>query len=116
MVQALSDCEGHPKPPWAERKRSYLTRLIDEPAEVKLIAAADKLHNARSLCRDLRSEGASVWGRFKASPDDTMWYFRSVLQALAHGWSHPVLGELEQAVGDLSEVARELTSPDAETA
>jgi hypothetical protein len=39
-----------------------------------------------------------------------------VLQALAHGWSHPVLGELEQAVGDLSEVARELTSPDAETA
>jgi (p)ppGpp synthase/HD superfamily hydrolase len=105
-VEALSDTTEQPKPPWRDRKVRHLERLRSEPPAVKLICAADKLHNARSLVRSLSTTGASVWQRFNAGPDDTLWYYEEGLKALRTGWSHPILVELEQAVGSLR-VARE---------
>ena len=64
LVQQLSDTHVRPKPPWKERKERYLAMLRDEPAEVKLISAADKLHNCRSILRDHLVMGDAIFGRF----------------------------------------------------
>jgi len=101
LVAALSDTTVFPKPPWKERKLNYLAHLRDEPEEVKLISAADKLHNCRSILRDYYRQGDSVFLRFTASKTETLWYYRAVTEALANGWSHPILSELEEAVRDL---------------
>jgi len=105
FVLALSDSEGHPKPPWEERKRAYIEKLAAEPAELKLISAADKLHNARSMVRDLKTIGDALWGRFTGNREQTLWYYREVLAALSTDWSHPLLEELEDEVARLHEVA-----------
>ena len=39
-----------------------------------LVSASDKLHNARSIVRDLRVIGDQVWGRFSVSKQETLWY------------------------------------------
>ncbi|MBK7581434.1 MAG: HD domain-containing protein [Myxococcales bacterium] len=98
LVVGLSDSVTQPKPPWKERKLAYLAKLRDEPDELKLISAADKLHNASAILRDHRAIGEAVWDRFTATRDETLWYYRGVLSALGTGWNHPLLDELSTAV------------------
>ncbi len=105
LVEALSDATSHPKPPWKERKLTYLAELRTEPAEVKLISAADKLHNARSIRRDFSRIGDEVFDRFSASKEQTLWYYENVVQALGHEWEHPLLEELVREVGALLDEA-----------
>ena len=94
LVEGLSDSTVHPKPPWEERKRAYIANLRREPAELKLVSAADKLHNASSIRRDFRTHGPAVFERFTASREQTLWYYGEVVNALADGWAHPLLEDL----------------------
>jgi (p)ppGpp synthase/HD superfamily hydrolase len=105
IVGALSDTLETPKPPWQARKDAYLALLRDEPAEIKLVSAADKLHNCRSVIRDHHAVGDAVFDRFTAGKVGTLWYYRAVTDALAAGWAHPILVELREAVSDLHRLA-----------
>lgn len=107
LVLALSDAIERPKPAWEARKRRYIAQLAHGAHDLKLISAADKLHNARSLVRDYRLVGDALWGRFSASREQTLWYYKSVVEALATGWQHPLLSELEQSVDELWRIAGE---------
>lgn len=102
MVVALSDATEHPKPDWRTRKTRYLAHLAEESPWVKLISAADKLHNVKCLRRDLDRHGETVWKRFNADKEDQLWYYRSVVEALGHVWEDPLLDALRQEVGHLN--------------
>lgn len=106
LVLALSDSTTHPKPPWSERKQAYLAHLRQEPAELKLISAADKLHNCMSIRRDLEVVGDAVWTRFTGGRDGTLWYYGAVVDALGTDWSHPLHTRLAAEVHLLQEEAR----------
>ncbi len=103
IVAACTDARETPKPPWRPRKEAYLAALVGEPAEVKLVSACDKLHNARSIARDLADPavGPAVWSRFTAPREESLWYYREVLRALSQGYSHVVLSELAAAIAEL---------------
>lgn len=107
LVEGLSDSTTHPKPPWQERKETYLKALTHEPDELKLISTADKLHNANSILRDYRVLGDEVWDRFTATREQTLWYYRAAYAALAQGWQHPLLEELRVVIVELHEAAGE---------
>lgn len=84
IVDALSDAYGDantPKPPWRQRKEAYLAALPDHPPPALLVSAADKLHNATTILRDLRTEGDAVWDRFNGGRDGTLWYYRELVSA-----------------------------------
>jgi (p)ppGpp synthase/HD superfamily hydrolase len=106
FVVALSDTTVFPKPPWKERKLAYLAQLRDKPAELKLISCADKLHNASTMLRDHAAVGDALFDRFTASREETLWYYTEVLAALKDGYEHPIVGELEQVVTRLHQVAQ----------
>src|SRR5438045_3732992 len=60
MVEGLSDSlaeDPEAKDSWEQRKREYIDRLRNEAADVRLISAADKLYNARSILEDYRLIG-----------------------------------------------------------
>jgi (p)ppGpp synthase/HD superfamily hydrolase len=101
LVVGLSDTEVRPKPAWHERKRKYLVHLRTAAHDLKLISAADKLHNARCIRRDLRRVGDAVWDRFTATREQTLWYYREVVDALGDGWNSPVLDDLRAEVAGL---------------
>jgi (p)ppGpp synthase/HD superfamily hydrolase len=105
MVEALSDSTSHPKPAWQERKEAYLATLAAKPADVKLVSAADKLHNAQTLVRDLRVEGLSTFDRFSGGVRGTLWYYASVASALRSGWDHWLLDELDEVVSEMHHLA-----------
>src|SRR5580698_4245031 len=81
MVAGLSDTfseDANNKESWLDRKQGYLDRLKDEPADVRLISAADKLYNARAVLEDYRVIGPEVWKRFKRGRNDQLWYFEEL--------------------------------------
>jgi len=82
LVQACSDSESPTKGPWRPRKEAYLDHLSHAPADVRLISAADKLHNARAILSDYRELGEALWARFNASSADQLWYHRGLVTAL----------------------------------
>jgi len=72
IVGEVSDTDVVPKPPWRERKETYVAQVRDAERSARLVSAADKLHNARSILRDLRGEGDAVWRRFTGSKEETL--------------------------------------------
>ena len=107
IVDGCTDAETIPKPPWRERKERYVAHIADAPASVRLVSASDKLHNARSILSDLRSDGEAVWQRFKGGKEGTLWYYRSLVEAFrAHG-SSPLVDELTRTVAAIERLAAE---------
>ncbi len=108
LVSSLSDAtDATNKAPWKPRKLQYLEHLRHESSEVKLVSAADKLHNARSIIDDHRRMGDEVFSRFTASREETLWYYREVVAALADGFTHPLVDEVRAAVEKLHELTDE---------
>ena len=108
IVEGCTDADTHPKPPWRERKESYLARLDVEDRSVLLISASDKLHNARSIVRDLRDIGEEVWGRFSAPKAQTLWYYRSLVTRYRRNPAHTpaLIDELDRTVTEMETLAR----------
>jgi (p)ppGpp synthase/HD superfamily hydrolase len=82
IVDAVSDTDETPKPPWRERKEAYVERLPSEPYSVRLVVAADKLHNVRDLLSSYRVQGDDLRTHFKGGRDRTLWFYRAVVDAL----------------------------------
>jgi GTP pyrophosphokinase len=107
MVEGLSDSladDPNAKDQWEQRKQAYIDRLRDEPADVRLISAADKLYNARSILEDYRLIGPEVWRRFKRGRDQQIWYFDSILEVFKASGKTRIVDELERVVAELKEV------------
>ena len=105
IVDGCTDAEVLPKPPWRARKEAYIAHIRHAPASVRLVSAADKLHNARSVLADYRVLGDALWQRFNGGKDGTLWYYRSVTNALKHAGTNSVVEELERVVTELEELA-----------
>jgi hypothetical protein len=91
---------------WSNRPSSAPTDS-GAPRSVRLVAAADKLHNARSILKDLRVESEAAWRRFNAGREDQLWYYRALVDALREA------GGLEDLVEELDEVVREIKKVEA---
>jgi (p)ppGpp synthase/HD superfamily hydrolase len=105
IVKGCTDAYTLPKPPWKQRKLEYLEVLRRAGEDVRLVSAADKLHNVRSILADYRREGDSVWERFSGRREGTLWYYRAVLDVLRQGKTNRLVEELERVVTELETLA-----------
>src|ERR1700733_7767449 len=106
VVQGCTDTDLDPKPPWRQRKEDYLKHLQTADADIRLVSAADKLHNARSVLADYREVGESVWERFQGKRDGTLWYYRSLVDEFRKRDVNSLVNQLERVVNELEAVAR----------
>jgi len=93
------------KAPWEERKRAHIAKLASAGPDVALVTAADKLHNATAMIRDVRREGPATLDRFNADPSRLVWYFRSIAEALASHEAVAPLAELRSAADTLHDLS-----------
>lgn len=112
IVRACSDASGEPKPPWRQRKLAYLTHLRATPdTAALLVSASDKLHNARTLLLDLRTDGPAMWSRFNAGEEGSLWYYREVVAALT---ANPAAAPLSTLVAELDRAVTTLVALSAD--
>jgi GTP pyrophosphokinase len=105
IVDGCTDADTIPKPPWRERKEAYLAHLREAPDEVRLVSAADKLHNARAILADLRLHGEAVWDRFTGGRVGTLWYYRALADIFRAGGPDPLAEEIERVVTSIETIA-----------
>jgi len=106
IVDGCTDTDMDPKPPWRERKESYIRHLKNADADTRLVSAADKLNNVRSILSDYREVGESVWERFNGGREGTLWYYGALLRQFQRGKANRLIRELALAVQELEERAR----------
>ena len=101
VVDGCTDAYEIPKPPWRERKEGYLRRLKKENADARLVSAADKLNNIRSILADYRTVGESVWSRFNGGREGTLWYYRTLRDEFLRGKINRITRDFDLAVREL---------------
>ncbi|MEB3339434.1 HD domain-containing protein [Okeania sp.] len=104
IVDGCTDTDITPKPPWAERKKAYIARIPSASPSVRLVSAADKLHNIRSILKDYRIQGDGLWDIFKGGKEGTLWYYRSLVTAFHQADSTPIVIELDRLVTELEKL------------
>jgi GTP pyrophosphokinase len=111
VVDGCTDADTYPKPPWRERKEKYLRHLKTADADTRLVSAADKLNNVRSILSDYRAVGESVWSRFKGGREGTLWYYRTLLDIFLRHKRNRITRDLELAVMELESLAEKNAIP-----
>lgn len=102
IVWACSDTDETPKPPWKQPKTRYIEHVRQAGSDARRVSCADKLHNARAILRDYRALGERLWERFTASGDETLWYYRELVEAFRQPDRSALVEELERVVSELT--------------
>lgn len=106
LVDACSDCDDHPKPPWRDRKDAYLAHLEHADDATRLISCADKVHNARCILRDYLELGEALWPRFKGGGrEGSLWYYRAMAEVFLRLGPHRLATELDELVTRIESLA-----------
>jgi len=106
IVEACSDSFTFIKPPWKQRKDSYLAHLRTAPPSVRRVSLADKVHNVRSILFSYQQIGDEVWTRFNGRQEGTLWYYQSLAQIFQETGSDPLTLEFLRLVKELEKIAR----------
>lgn len=101
IVNGCTDTDLQPKPPWRERKEAYIAHIRDATPSVRLVSAADKLHNAQTILKDYRSIGDAIWERFKGGKEGTLWYYRSLVDKFLAVGPSELVDELDRVVKEI---------------
>jgi len=107
IVDGCTDAYVEPKPEWRKRKEDYIERLKSESPDTRLVSAADKLNNIRSIISDYRAVGESVWSRFNGKREGTLWYYRTLRDEFLRSRPNRVTTEFDLAVKELEKLAKQ---------
>ncbi len=69
---------------WEERKQATIENLAFAKKDLCLVVCADKLHNLRSIRKEMELNGEKVWERFKRGREKQAWYYREIIRSLEH--------------------------------
>jgi hypothetical protein len=105
IVWACSDTDQTPKPPWKQRKTAYIAHVREAGPEARRVSCADKVHNARSILFDYRTQGEALWSRFSASADETLWYYEELVKAFKETGGGRLVEELERVVREIGRLS-----------
>jgi (p)ppGpp synthase/HD superfamily hydrolase len=106
IVEGCTDTVTIPKPPWQERKEQYIAHLKSADASTILVSAADKLHNARAILRDVRRDGDKAFDRFNGKKTGTLWYYEALTAAFRERdeSKSDLIDELDRVVTEIKKI------------
>lgn len=78
IVRGCSDSLTSPKPPWKQRKDSFINSLPSASSSIILVSNCDKIYNLGTILDDFRVHGERLWKRFMGKKEGTLWYYRTL--------------------------------------
>jgi (p)ppGpp synthase/HD superfamily hydrolase len=120
IVRQNSDSVSNEKPRWYERKKAYVDSFPGKSPAALRVSLADKLHNARSILLDYRTEGDLLWARFgQGQGIATRIYYRELAAAFERergrmgAAADPFVDEFRRAVEAITALAEVHQGPDS---
>lgn len=92
---------------WRVRKEKYLANLSDDSREAMLVAAADKIHNLRSIIAEYKKHGPTVWNIFRRDPKDMFWFYGEAARIISERLSHPLVSELKSVLEEAKRISKQ---------
>lgn len=80
IIDGCTEKYLQPKPSWRERKETYISNIATASDSVRLVIAADKICNLRSLIKDYALLGEQIWQYFHGGKQNTLWYYEAVIK------------------------------------
>ena len=105
MVEACTDADTIPKPPWRARKEQYIASIAHKSQDALLVSLADKCHNSKTILNDYKILGDAVFDRFTAKKDGTLWYYRSLATEFSKTINSPLVADLDATVTELERLS-----------
>jgi hypothetical protein len=105
IVLGCTDPNGEQHSSWRQRKLEHLRELESAGPQVRRVALAEKLDNARALLRDYRRIGDRLWTRMEVDPEDILWYQEALADLFVTERPGDMACELQDTVDRLLELA-----------
>ncbi|MCM3001286.1 HD domain-containing protein [Paenibacillus cellulositrophicus] len=96
LVQGASEPDKSAS--WEERKQHTLDFLKSADLTLRQLSCADKLHNLRSIRRDIEAHGDAVWLRFNRGYEQQKWHYTSLIESLGYASRFPLLDTFQDEV------------------
>lgn len=97
------------KEAWLPRKERYIAHLRQCSDDILLVSGSDKLHNARAIVEDLLTIGHSVFDRFTATSDQTIWYYETLSEIFTDRQT-PIAKPLADTVARMKQLAKRVAA------
>lgn len=94
------------RPKWKERKDQYLENLKIASVEAMMVAAADKIHNLKSLGEDYLKQGETIWVHFHGKPRDSFWFYEEAARILRQRLQNKITEELDLTLERVKKITK----------
>lgn len=78
---------------WIERKETYIKKLKKGPEEALVVAAADKIHNLRSILEEYHEDHGRFLRSFGGSLEEKMYVYQSISNVLNRNLQNEIIHE-----------------------
>lgn len=95
LVETISEPrdDAYIKLSWKEQKQQYAKQLRKAPSNALLIAAADKIHNMRSMVEEYFDDHTRFLADFQGSLEDRMLMYQDISNAINRGLKNDIIHE-----------------------
>lgn len=95
IVETLSEPRSTPENPlkWKDRKLTYVRQLKKGPSEALLVAAADKIHNFRTIVEDYADAHERFYQDFGKNFDERLEVYEQIANTINSHLKNPILAE-----------------------
>jgi (p)ppGpp synthase/HD superfamily hydrolase len=95
IVEAVSEpqTEVFKKLPWREQKQHYIKSLKGARKEALIVAAADKIHNMRSIVEEYYDDHVRFMADFKGSLEDRVLMYGEIQSLMNHRLDNAIVEE-----------------------
>ncbi|WP_349254187.1 HD domain-containing protein [Paenibacillus sp. RC67] len=102
VLEIVKGCsEPDKRASWEERKQHTLDELKHAKLSIRQVSCADKLHNIRSIQKDLKVQGEEAWKRFKRGRESQEWYYKGIIESLGYSSRFDLLDDLQDVVEEV---------------
>lgn len=101
IVAGVTEPEGDVA--WEEKKRVYVENLRGAPEESLVIAAADKIHNLRSVTRAYETNKEQFWCDFSGTKESRLEFYKTIVSIIHERLDNPIVPVLQNAFNEYRE-------------
>jgi hypothetical protein len=105
IVAGCTDPPAEDDESWRALKRRHIDELERAGPQVRRVALAEKLDNARAMLRDYRRLEDRLWLQMSVDPEDLLWYFSALADLFVTERPGDMASELRDTVEILVDLA-----------
>ena len=117
IVETLTEPTGSDDAPlsWKEQKRGYVAQLKRGPEGALLVAAADKIHNFRTIVEDYYDDHARFMQDFGKNFRDRHEVYQSIANVINSRLKNPIVSEFNHVFAEYKQFVTDVESTHSHT-